>query len=101
MVVDLLDLLFERGAALVGRRLVAVVGERGQTVDVVYSAANPASNARIEIGTGITQFLWVLPVLGALLFFGSLWTFILRAGSIAAGIALVRDGSKRSKMPVA
>jgi hypothetical protein len=67
----------------------------GQTVDVVYSAANPASNARIEIGTGITQFLWVVPVLGALVFFGSLWTFILRAGSIAAGIALVRDGSKR------
>jgi hypothetical protein len=73
----------------------------GQTVDVVYSAANPASNARIEIGTGITQFLWVLPVLGALVFVGSLWTFILRAGSIAAGVALVRDGSKRSRMPVA
>jgi Protein of unknown function (DUF2510) len=73
----------------------------GQTVDVVYSAANPASNAHIEIGTGITQFLWVLPALGALLFFGSLWAFILRAGSIAAGVALVRGGSKRSKMPVA
>jgi hypothetical protein len=73
----------------------------GQTVDVVYSATNPTSNARIEIGTGFTQFLWALPVLGALLFFGSLWAFMLRAGSIAAGVALVRDGSKRSKVRVA
>jgi Protein of unknown function (DUF2510) len=47
----------------------------GQTVDIVYSATDPAADARIDIGTGITQFLWLLPVLGALVFLGSLWAF--------------------------
>jgi hypothetical protein len=73
----------------------------GQTVNVIYSAADPAGDARIEIGAGITPFLWLIPVLGAIVFIASLWTFILRAGSIAAGIALVRDGNKRSKKPAA
>jgi hypothetical protein len=71
----------------------------GQTVDVIYSTANPASNARVEMGTSVTQFLWLIPVLGGVVFLSSLFTFIVRAGSIAGGIALVRDGNRRRREP--
>jgi hypothetical protein len=73
----------------------------GQTVDVFYPAANPASDAHIAIGTGITQYLWVLPLLGVFLLAASIGLFTVRAGSIAGGIALIRDGEKRSKNSVA
>jgi Protein of unknown function (DUF2510)/Protein of unknown function (DUF3592) len=69
----------------------------GENVTVIYSTSNPGSGASIELGTTVTQFLWVVPVLGALLFFASLWTFIVRAGSIGGGIALIRDGRRRSR----
>jgi hypothetical protein len=68
----------------------------GQSVNIVYSAANPASDARVQIGTSVTHFAWLIPVLGAILFLGSLFTFVVRAGSIAAGVALVRDGRRRT-----
>lgn len=71
----------------------------GQSVNVIYSSADPASDARVEMGTSVTQFLWLVPVLGGVVFLSSLFTFIVRAGSIAGGIALVRDGRKRRKEP--
>jgi hypothetical protein len=73
----------------------------GQTVDVIYSSADPASDARVQMGTSVTQFVWLVPVLGGVGFLASLFTFIVRAGSIAGGIALVRDGNRRRREPVA
>jgi hypothetical protein len=72
----------------------------GQDVDVIYAAADPASAARIQLGTSLTQYLWLIPLLGGLFFLASLTTFVVRAGSIVAGIRLIRDGGKRSKEPV-
>jgi hypothetical protein len=71
----------------------------GQDVDVIYSASDPASSARIQLGSSITQYLWVVPVLGLLFFIGSLITFVVRAGSIAAGIRLLRAGGAKPKEP--
>jgi hypothetical protein len=71
----------------------------GQTVDVIYSSSDPASDARVEMGTSVTQFLWLIPVLGGVGFLASLFTFIVRAGSIAGGAALVLDGYRRRKVP--
>jgi hypothetical protein len=70
-------------------------------VDIFYSPADPGTDGHIVIGSGISQYAWAIPLLGALLFIGSLVTFIVRAGSIAGGIALVRDGNKRSKRTAA
>jgi hypothetical protein len=69
----------------------------GQDVDVIYSAADPASAAHIQLGSSFAQYLWLIPLGGILFFLASLVSFIVRAGSILAGIALVRDGGKRSK----
>jgi Protein of unknown function (DUF2510) len=69
----------------------------GQNVDVVYTAADPAA-ARIELGGSFTQYLWLLPVLGGLLFLASLTTFIVRSGSVAKGIRLIRGGGTRPKV---
>jgi hypothetical protein len=69
----------------------------GQDVDVIYSAADPASAARIQLGPSLAQYLWLLPAAGVLFFLASLTAFVVRAGSILAGIALIRDGRKRSK----
>jgi hypothetical protein len=73
----------------------------GQDVDVIYSAANPASGARVQFGSSITQYLWVFPVLGFLLFLGALTTFVVRAGSIASGIRVLRNGGKRVRSTTA
>jgi hypothetical protein len=67
----------------------------GESVSVVYSAANPASAARIEVGSSATGFLWLIPIIGGLVFVGGLITFTIRAGSIVAGVALLRDRSER------
>jgi hypothetical protein len=72
----------------------------GQDVDVIYTSADPAAAARIELGGSFTQYLWLLPLLGALLFLASLTTFIVRAGSVAKGVRLIRDGRKRPKRRV-
>jgi hypothetical protein len=72
----------------------------GQDVDVIYATADPASAARIQLGTSLTQYLWLLPLLGGLFFLASLAIFVVRAGSILAGIALVRDGGKRAAKPI-
>ena len=73
----------------------------GQTVDVFYSVANPAADAHIAIDSGVMQYLWVAPLLGVFLLAASIGLFTVRAGSIAGGIALIRNGSKRSRKPVA
>ena len=70
----------------------------GQSVDVIYSAVHPASHARVEMSGPATAFLWLIPVLGGLLFLGGLFIFIVRAGSIAAGIGLIRDGRRTAGM---
>jgi hypothetical protein len=68
----------------------------GESVDVIYSAANPALVARIEVGSSATQYLWLIPILGGLVFVVGLVTFIIRAGSILGGIALFRAGRRSS-----
>jgi hypothetical protein len=68
----------------------------GQGVDVIYSAADPASAAHIQLGSSFAQYLWLVPLAGVLFFLASLTVFVVRAGSIVAGIALIRDGGKRS-----
>ncbi len=73
----------------------------GQTVDIFYSAAHPAADAYIALGTGITQYLWVIPLLVVFLLAASIGLFTVRSGSIAGGIALIRDGNKLSKKAVA
>ncbi len=72
----------------------------GQDVDVIYSAADPASAAHIQLGSSFTQYLWLIPLGGVLFFLASLIRFVVRAGSIPAGIGLIRDGGARSKKPV-
>jgi hypothetical protein len=72
----------------------------GQDVNVIYSAANPASSARIQLGSPLTQYLWVVPVLGFLFFLSALTTFVVRAGSIASGIRLLRQGRGKTGEPV-
>ena len=72
----------------------------GQDVDVIYSAADPASAAHIQLGSSFAQYLWLMPLAGVLLFLASLTAFVVRAGSILAGIALIRGGGKRSTTPV-
>jgi hypothetical protein len=67
----------------------------GESVSVVYSAANPSSEARIEVGSSATAYLWLVPIIGGLVFVGGLVTFIIRAGSISAGISLLRDRGDR------
>ncbi|MDQ1552392.1 MAG: hypothetical protein QOD50_1814, partial [Actinomycetota bacterium] len=69
----------------------------GQDVDVIYSAADPATAAHIQLGSSFAQYLWLIPLGGVLFFLASLIAFIVRAGSIPAGIAVIRDGGKRSK----
>ncbi|HEY1529287.1 MAG TPA: DUF2510 domain-containing protein [Galbitalea sp.] len=69
----------------------------GQSVDVIYSAANPASAAQIEVGGSAIQYLWVVPIIGGLIFVGGLIAFIVRAGSIVSGIRLLREKEKPSE----
>jgi hypothetical protein len=73
----------------------------GQDVNVIYSAADPASAAHIQLGSSFTQYLWLVPLGGVLVFLASLVAFVVRAGSIPAGIGLIRGGGKRSKKSVA
>jgi hypothetical protein len=68
----------------------------GESVDVIYSAANPSSAARIEVGSDATQYLWLIPILGGLVFVVGLVMFIIRAGSIVAGVALLRADRRDS-----
>jgi Protein of unknown function (DUF2510) len=73
----------------------------GESVNVVYSAANPASAARIEVGSSVTQYLWLISIFGGLTFVVGLIIFIIRAGSFVGGIAILRDGRRREEAPVA
>jgi hypothetical protein len=71
----------------------------GESVNVVYSASDPASAARIEVGSSLAQYLWPIPIVGGLVFVGALITFIVRAGSIIAGVTILREGRASSKEP--
>jgi hypothetical protein len=73
----------------------------GESVTVVYAAANPASAARIEVGSSVTQYLWLISIVGGLVFVAGLIIFIIRAGSLVGGITLLRDGRRREEEPVA
>jgi hypothetical protein len=73
----------------------------GESVSVVYAAANPASAARIEVGSSVTQYLWLISIVGGLVFVAALIIFIIRAGSLVGGITLLRDGRRREAEPVA
>jgi len=68
----------------------------GQSVKVIYDVADPTT-AHVAMSSPALLFLWLFPIIGGLAFFGSLWTFIKRAGSIAGGIALVVDGRRRRR----
>lgn len=73
----------------------------GQSVDVVYRAAGPATGATIDPGDSVGQFLWMVPIAGGLVFVGGLIVFIIRAGSIVAGVKLLRSGRDRTKRTAA
>ena len=73
----------------------------GESVTVVYTAANPASAARIEVGTSVTQYLWLISIVGGLVLVAGLIIFIVRSGSLVGGITLLRDGRRREEETVA
>ena len=64
----------------------------GQSVSVVYSPANPDASGRIVVPNLIQQYLWVVAVLGLAVVLISLLVFVFGAGSLAAGVAIVREG---------
>ena len=73
----------------------------GEAVDVVYTASDPASTGHIAVPNAISQYFFLIPILGGIVFIASLITFIVRAGSIVGGIALIRDGNKRRRRSTA
>jgi hypothetical protein len=64
----------------------------GESVSVVYSPANPDSSGRIVVPDLLQEYLWVVSVIGLAVVLVSLLVFVFGAGSLAAGIAIVRDG---------
>jgi hypothetical protein len=73
----------------------------GQTVEVVYSTANPSSSGRILVPGLLQQYAWAIPVLGVVVFLVSIVIFLIRAGSVGAGMAVIRgDGSRRRRRAV-
>jgi hypothetical protein len=73
----------------------------GQDVNIVYSAADPAGAARIQLGGSLAQYLWLVPLLAFLTFLACLTMFLVRAGSIGGGMALIRDGGSQTRKAAA
>jgi hypothetical protein len=71
--------------------------ELGQSVGVVYNTTIPASSGRILVPGLVQQYAWVVPVLGTVVFLASIVIFIIRAGSLGAGIAVIRGGPSRRR----
>jgi hypothetical protein len=69
----------------------------GQSVEVVYTTANPASSGRILVPSPVQQYAWVVPVLGVVVFLVSIVIFVIRAGSVGAGFAAIRGGESRRR----
>lgn len=63
----------------------------GATVDVIYDVARPA-DARIAPDATFRLLGWVFPLAGLLMLVGGLWTFVVRAGQIGVGGALLLRG---------
>ena len=64
----------------------------GQSVSVVYSPANPKASGRIVVPDLLQVYSWAAPVLGIVVLVLSVLVFVFGAGSLAAGIAIMRDG---------
>lgn len=72
----------------------------GQSVDVDYVVADPASGAHLETGSSLIQFVWLVPIVGGLVFLGALVSFIARAGSVRAGLASIRRDRRAANAPL-
>ncbi|WP_422759040.1 DUF2510 domain-containing protein [Paenarthrobacter sp. C1] len=65
---------------------------KGEKIDVTYHPADIQATATIPPSGFFKTFLTFAPWIGVLVIAGGVWTFIKRAGSIAAGIFLLRKG---------
>lgn len=70
---------------------------KGEKIDVTYHPDDIAATATIPPSGFFKTFLTFAPWLGVLAIIGGVWTFIKRAGSIAAGIFLLRKGLRARK----
>ena len=68
----------------------------GQSVSVVYSPGNPKSSGRIVVPDLLQVYSWIAPVIGVVVLVVSVLVFVFGAGSIAAGLAIMRDGRRNS-----
>lgn len=66
----------------------------GGSVEVIYDVARPA-DARVAPDQAFRLLGWVFPLAGVLIFLGGLWTFVVRAGQIGVGGALLLRGLRR------
>jgi hypothetical protein len=71
----------------------------GQTVTVIYHPAHVQETARVVASGGVMIMAFLFPALGAVMIVAGVGAFMLRAGSIAAGIVLIRQGLKARRMP--
>ena len=70
---------------------------KGEKVEVTYHPTDPAATAAFTPSGFYKTFLTFAPWIGVLVIAGGVWTFIKRAGSIAAGIFLLRKGLRARK----
>ena len=73
----------------------------GETIDVSYAKGSPSSTGQIIVPDPLLQYVWGVPAIGGVVFLASLFIFIMRAGSIVAGITLIRDGNIRRRRSTA
>lgn len=66
----------------------------GDSVKVIYDPEHVDSTIRMDQSDGWALLPLLFPATGALMLIGGIWTFIKRAGSIAAGIFLLTKGLK-------
>lgn len=70
---------------------------KGSKIDVTYHPSDVTATATIPPTGFFKTFLTFAPWIGILAIVAGAWTFILRAGSIAAGIVLLRKGFRARK----
>ncbi|WP_412871124.1 DUF3592 domain-containing protein [Cellulomonas sp. 179-A 4D5 NHS] len=69
----------------------------GTTVTVVYDPADPGATGRLPAPATVALLLWLFPVAGAVMLLTGIGTFVARAASIGAGVALLTDGLRRRR----
>ncbi|MBB2923170.1 DUF3592 domain-containing protein [Cellulomonas cellasea] len=69
----------------------------GTRVTVVYDPADPGATGRLPAPATVVLLLWLFPVAGAVMLLTGIGTFVARAASIGAGVALLTDGLRRRR----